>query len=295
MIKRLIYAVIISAALPLAAQPHGMATPHTPDNEVRLTFFNFVNFFNAPSVAPQQDVNAMGLEYRGAYRYSEKPIQAYLNAGLLKYGKSSLPNGYSGRLGIMEEGPVQSFNVYYDAAKNKPSADLRNVGTANANVLFGQYGWKFVPAWQIVGRATHEQLRYRFSNAGNSTFNGAEAMIRYHGFGWQFVPEAGLEEGKRNVHSSSQSYDEHAWFVGAEYIPVKQLWLSAVYRDTSRDYTSASALRNENRHVVELIGDWAATKVVHATVYYEHENVTNPVPGQGFNTQILMIGASYQF
>jgi len=264
------------------------------NSEIRLQIFSFDNFFYSSDPGSQQNVNAVGAEYRTDWRFSDAPTIAYANVNLLGYSKSGLDRAYGGRLGLSSDDKKQEYNVYADVSKNRPASDIRNAGTANRTTFFGEYGYSIAPAWQLAANATHQNEQIRTQSQRDSTLNSFEGIARYRGFGWQVTPHAGVVLDRRNVNDRTESYHERGAFVGVEYIPITPVWLAVNLRSVYRDFDSSVAHGDhENHDFLEAMADVHAMRRVHFMLYYEREHVASPLAGQSFNTQVLILGTAW--
>jgi hypothetical protein len=261
-----------------------------------LQVFSFGNFFYSPDRGAQHNVNGLGAEYRAGWRINQSPTEVYAHVNTLGYSRSSLERAYGARLGVWNEGKTQEYRVFVDFARNRPASDIRNAGTANRNMLYGEYGYNIAPTWQVAADATHEKQDIRDQPRRNNTLNAVEGIVRYRGFGWQVTPRAGIVGSRRNVNDASESYHDRGAFVGVEWIPITPVYLSLDLRNVSRNYDSAVAHGDHERHnFVEVIGDYHAMRRLRLTLYYQREHVASPLSGQSFNADILIAGTAWAF
>ena len=278
------------------AQPHGLPPPGTLSSEVRLQFFSFGNFFYSADRGTQHNVNGLGAEYRGGWRINQSPTEVYAHVNTLGYSRSSLDRAYGARLGVWREDKTQEYRVFVDFARNRPASDIRNAGTANRNMLYGEYGYNIAPEWQVAADATYEKQNIRNQPQRNNTLNAVEGIVRYRGFGWQVTPRMGVVGARRNVNEDTESYHDRGAFAGVEYIPVTPLYLSLDFRTVSRNFDSAISHGDNERHnFIEFIGDYHAMRRLRFTMYYQREHVASPLSGQSFNADILIAGTAWAF
>jgi hypothetical protein len=287
---------MIALATPASAQPHAVPAPGAVSSEVQLQLFSFGNFFYSSDPRGKQDVTAIGAEYRAGWRFSQSPAELFVHVNSLGYQHSGLDRAYGGRVGVWSEGKRQQYRVFVDLARNRPASDIRNAGTANRNMLFGEYGYNVAPAWQLVARGTHEHQEIRNQAQRDNTMNGVEGIVRYRGFGWQVTPHMGVVASRRNVNDRSESYRDRGAVIGVEYIPITPVWLSIAFRDVQRGFDSDVAHGGHERHdLVELIGDWHAMRRLRLTLYYQREHVASPLNGQSFNAHVLIASTTWAF
>jgi len=288
--------LVIALSAPAFAQPHAVPAPGSVSNEVQLQLFSFGNFFYSSDPRVKQDVTAVGAEYRAGWRFGQSPAEVFVHVNSLGYQQSGLDRAYGGRVGVWSEGKQQQYRIFVDVARNRPASDIRNAGTANRNMLFGEYGYNVVPAWQLVARGTHEHQEIRNQAQRDNTMNGIEGIVRYRGFGWQVTPHMGVVASRRNVNDHSESYRDRGAVVGLEYIPITPVWLSIDFRDVSRSFDSDVAHGDHERHdFLELIGDWHAMRRLHLTLYYQREHVASPLNGQSFNADVMIASTTWAF
>ena len=278
------------------AQPHGLPAPGTLSSEVRLQLYSFGNFFYSPDRGAQQNVNGLGAEYRAGWRINQSPTELYANVSTLGYSRSGLDRAYGGRVGVSNEGKKQEFRVFVDFARNRPASSIRNAGTANRDMLYGEYGYNVADAWQVAANATHEKQNIKNQPQRDNTLNAVEGIVRYRGFGWQVTPHLGVVGGRRNVNDSTESYHDRGVFAGVEWIPITPLYLSLDLRDVARHYDSTIGHGDHERHnFVEVIGDYHALRRLRLTLYYQREHVASPISGQSFNADIVIAGTAWAF
>lgn len=288
--------IVIGAAAPLIAQPHVKPAPGMFSSEARLQFFSFDNFLYSADPQSQETVNALGAEYRGAWRYGQSPAELFAHVNVLSYQKSGLGTAYGGRVGLSSEGQTQQYKVFLDSARNRPVSDLRNAGTANRTSLYAEYAYSVTPAWKLGGDGTYERQQIQHQPQRNNALTAVEGVVRYTGFGWRVTPHAGIGTASRRVRSTPESYKDRSAFAGVEWIPLTPLYLSLDYREIRRSFDSKFAQSDhENHGLIELVGDWHATRRLHWTLYYSRERVRSPLPGQSFQTQLLITGLGWAF
>ncbi|MDQ6799434.1 MAG: hypothetical protein M3041_01195 [Acidobacteriota bacterium] len=261
-----------------------------------MQVFSFGNFFYSSDRGGQHDVNAVGAEYRGGWRIKQSPTEVYANVSTLGYSRSGLSRAYGTRLGVWNEDKNQEYRVFVDFARNRPASAIRNAGTANRDMLYGEYGYNFAPAWQVAANATHEKQDIRNQPQRNSTLNAVEGVVKYRGFGWQVTPHAGVVGSRRSVNDNTESYHDRGAFVGVEWMPITPLYLSFDLRGVSRRFDSAVAHGGNERHnFVEVIGDYHAMRRLRFSLYYQREHVGSPLSGQSFNADVLIAGTTWTF
>jgi hypothetical protein len=297
-LSRNLFVVVCALAIapPLLAQPHVTPPPGGISNEVRLQVFSFDNFFYSPDPGGKKQVNALGAEYRAAWRFGPSPAELFAHAGVLRYDQSNLRTAYGGRLGVRSETEAEEYKVYIDSAHNRPVSDLRNAGTANRTTLYGEYGHRVAKVWELATDATYERQHIRDQPTRDNTLTAIEGLVRYRGFGWQVVPHAGVVAGRRRVHDNRESYRDRGLFAGVEVIPLAKLYLSLDYRSVRRGFDTA-VLHGDHEHhgIIELVGDWHVAPRLHGTLYYSREQVGSPLPGQSLHAQIVLVGAAWTF
>lgn len=285
----------LAAAVPLFAQPAQSRTPKTFRSEIRVSPMRFGNFFQAAGGAEEQDVTAVGFEFRFAYRPWTHPTDVYAHTEFVKFTSHGQRNTYGGRLGVAHYGDVHQFNAYLDRAENRASFDVGDTtATGDITTLDADYSYRLTPDWQLGVETRHERQRFSVGGTGRDNDYGAiGGSVRYRGFGWRFSPSIGYVTGERDVDNRVDSYDDSYWYAQLTYQPHQRVYTSLRYRDRKRDYQNVD--REDDRD------SWTATLVFtqneHLSwlVYYSRENVTSNQPGRDFAWDALIGGVTWQF
>ncbi|HEX2059422.1 MAG TPA: hypothetical protein VHK90_01650 [Thermoanaerobaculia bacterium] len=287
--KKLVLFVCL-VALPLAAQPFGKSDPGTFRHEIRLSQWNWSNFYWATEPLLERDVRAIGLEYRTAYRPRNFEADVYAHLNYLNYDEQDRDDSYGVRVGLFSVTPVQEYNVYVDRGENRQSFTAGNV-TAQASVtmLAGEYRRNLVPAWMITSEGVHSQQRFDVSTTRDSNYTSLGAGIRYRGFGWRFSPEVGYIVS--SLDSSAGDEDDRGPYIQAEYmphfVPDARLYLSGRYRFKDRDYSAGG--RTDDRPEWNFVASYRIRPRISAILYYGREDVNASVPDQDFDHDLLTL------
>ena len=294
----IIAAVALNAIIPVAAQPTGRSAPKSVRADARFNVLSFDNFFWATQPSLERDVTALGLQLRGAYRWSDAPAEVYGHAAFTNYLEEDLDNAWAARAGVAQNGDVHDFNVYGDYSANRPSTAVRDTFSTSDVVTFaGMYAYQLVPAWQIGAEALHERQRFSAASDRANEFTGAGALVRYTGLGYRITPLAGLALGQRDVRKSGEDYDERTWRIGVELVPRDSVWIGINYRNIDRDFErvpSRSFERSETDSQWELIAAYTTARRIQWSLYYSRDDV-DVSGGSDFGAQILLVGVGYAF
>ena len=290
----LIAATLVVAAAPLFSQPLGQSTPGTFRSEARIQFWRFGNFNQTSNASLEQDVNAFGLELRGAYQPVSSPFQIYGHVNYLNYD-ADRDDSVGVRAGTALDGEVNKFNVFIDHANNRATFDVGDtVSTATVTTLSGEYSRR-IGDWEPGFEATPDRQRFDVSSTGqDNEYTGIGANVRYRGFGWKFSPEVGFVNGKRKSDTAAESYDDDSWYAQLVYIPVPRLYLSLQYRDRTRDYTTnvptdRNFRRNEDRPQWSLVSSLRINPRFTGILYYSNEDVSSSLPGRSFQDDLVIV------
>jgi hypothetical protein len=294
----LIAAILLSATAAFA-QPAGTSKAGESRSDVRLELYRFNNFFQATVPSAEQDINAVGLEYRYAKRFrAEDEIFAHVSAR--KYDQSGIATSYGARLGLSHPGTVHQYRIYVDQRMNAPSFDVGNTyGQADTTTIAGEYSYRLWKKWQLGVDGDYDRQTFANRNR-NNTGTELGTSLRYRGFGYKFTPGVGVYTGERRINLATESYNEKGWFVQAEVIPKPWLYLSARYTARARDYTtnvttSSNFGRNEEHPQIALIASMKSSPRLTWLIYYSSEDVTSSRPGNDFRDSLLLIGPQYRF
>jgi hypothetical protein len=294
----LLTATLAVAATTLAphaasAQPIGQSAAGTFRSEARIQFWRFGNFTQTSDPRLEEDVNAFGLELRGAYHPRNVAFDVYGNVNYLNYA-TDRKDSYGVRVGALLDGEVNKFNVFVDHASNRATFDVGDtVATAAVTTLNGEYAHRFGD-WEPGVEATHERQRFDVGSTGqDNDFTGAGASIRYRGFGWKFSPSVGFFKGHRKSDDNEETYDDNSWHVQLVYIPVPRLYLSLQYRDRTRDYSTNNPLdtnfgRNDKRPQWSLVSSLKINPRFTGILYYSNEDVSSS-RGRSFQDDLVIV------
>jgi hypothetical protein len=290
----LLLAASLAVATPLVAQPLGVSEPGTFRSEARLQFWHFGNFNQTSDPALEQDVRALGLELRSAWHPDNVPFDVYAHVNYLNWD-ADRDDSYGVRVGAALDGEVHDFNVFLERAENRATFDVGDtVSNAAVTTLSGEYSRRYGD-WQPGVEATYERQRFDVAETGgDNDYKAAGANVRYRGFGWKFSPEAGFLIGERVSDNGEESYDEDVWYVQLVYVPIPRLYLSAQYRDRSRDYAVRDPFnrnfgRQDDRPQWSIVGSLKMTDRLTGLLYYSNEDAQSTRAGRDFQSDILIL------
>ena len=284
-------ALTLLAAVPLAAQP--MEDPDEQRvfrNEVELQLFRFGNFFQAREGEPEEDVHALGAEYRAAFRRGPGAPDLYANVNLLHYTGDSSQTSYGARVGISKYGSVHSYNAYAQRQENGFSFDVGDqTATANITALGGNYSRRITRDWQVGAETYLEWQRFDVETGSENDYRNLGVLVRYRGFGRKFEPRVGFVAGRRDVETDASSYDDRYWYIQLTTVPTPKFNATVRYRDRSRDYESGT--RNDDRDQFLLRATFRQSDRLAWTGSYSREQTTSSDPSRGsFDTDVLYAG-----
>ena len=292
--RRLLIATFL-ITLPLSAQP----LENDPEtrvfrNEVELQLYRFGNFFQAREGQPEDDVNGVGAEWRGAWRAAPGRPDVYGALNVLNYAGNAGETSYGGRIGVSHYGEVHSFNAALDRQENGYSFDVGDrTATANITSLTGQYTYRVLRDWEIGAETYLEWQRFDVETGFENDYHNLGAQVRYRGLGRNFRPRIGYVVGERDVETASESYDDRYWYVQIDSAPFARLNASLRYRDRTRDYAGA---RTDDREQWRLRAQLRQTQRLAWTASYTRERVSSSEPGRGsFDTDVLFAGVIVGF
>lgn len=292
--RHFLIAATLAVAAPLFSQPIGQSTPGTFRSEARIQFWRFGNFNQTSNASLEQDVNAFGLELRGAYQPVKSPFQVYGHLNYLNYD-ADRDDSVGVRVGASLDGEVNRFNVFLDHANNRATFDVGDtVATATVTTLSGEYSRR-MGDWEPGVEVTHDRQKFDVSSTGqDNEYTGAGASLRYRGFGWKFSPTVGFVKGKRTSDTSTESYNDDAWYAQVAYIPVPRLYLSLQYRNRTRDYTTNVPTernfgRNEDRPQWSLVSSLRINPRFTGILYYSNEDVSSSLAGRSFQDDLVIV------
>lgn len=290
----LIAAVLLAGAGPLSAQLNDPGEPRVLRSEIQLQAIRFGNFFQARGGAPEEDVNAAGVEYRATYRFEAEGPDFHGAAYVLNYDERGTETSFGGRFGVSRYGSVHWYNVYLDHMQNGYAFDIDET-TANADItaLAGSYSYRLTRDWRIGVDSYNEWQRFDVETGFENEYVRLQAEARYRGFGRIFEPRVGVATARRNVQNARDSYDEPFWFVQLRSRPNPRLDLSLRYRDRTRDYRTID--RTEDRDQVTFRADFRQTSRMAWTAMVIYEDVNSSLPGRDFDTSRLFTGFTFGF
>lgn len=276
--------------LPLAAQPmENDNEQRIFRHEVELQLYRFGNFFQAREGQPEEDVNGIGAEYRGAWRSAPGRPDIYGALNVLNYSGGAGETSYGGRIGVSHYGVSHSFNVALDRQENGYSFDVGDrTAAANITALTGQYSYRILRDWEVGAESYLEWQRFDVDTGFENDYHSLGAQVRYRGFGRVFRPRLGYVVGERDVETASQGYDDRYWYVQLDSAPTDRIVASLRYRDRTREY---SDVRTDDRDQWRLRAQFRHTQRLAWTASYTRERTSSSEPGRGaFDTDVLFAG-----
>jgi hypothetical protein len=288
------------AAGPAAAQPtrypHQAASPFR--HEVQLTALHFANFFQESDPDLAEGMNAGGLEYRAAWRPAGSETDFYGHANYTFWGGELV--GSSGlRLGTARETDLQSFNVFAQVNRNRPSFEVGNTySRANTTFVHGEYSYRVTPDWELEAELDHDRQSYEENPLRDNSFTGLGGSVRYRGFGGDFSPTVGFMKGKRKVENAEESYDNDDYWLSVTTEALSPVWLSVAYHTRGRSYSiddpgSSNFGRRESGPRVTLAAAWRSHPRVTWGVYYSRDSNHSTSESSNFKSSYVVFSVSY--
>jgi hypothetical protein len=292
-------------AVPVAAQESGARGGRDESgaglqSELRLTAWQFDNFFQASEPTLEEDVNALGAELRFASG-ARTGWAPYFRANYLEYLEDELDASYGGRVGTRFAGNPHRFEIYLDHQLDRPTFDIGDVfDTADITSLVADYGFRFTRDWELGLQGEAQQQSFNELTIKDNDFRAAGASLRYRGFGSVFSPEIGYVAGEREVDDPTETYDQTETYVQLRSAPSDALYLSLRYRMRGRDYTTSDATaanfaREDDRDQWALTADWRMGPSLTWNVYFATEDAESTREGRDFSTQTILLGLTYGF
>lgn len=263
--------------------------------EVRLNALRFVNFFQAPEGAPEEDVDAWAAELRLRAPLGEV-LEGYLHADFTDYEDLEASQGLTA--GLRSEGERRGFDVYAEALRNRPSFDIGDrVEQADIGRLAGEYSYRVTDDWQLTGTADFEQQRFDVTESRDNEYLGAGAFVRYRGFGSELSPEVGVVFGERDADDRNEDHSQRDLFLKVRSAPTRALYLTARYRHRTRDYDvetpfASNFQREDTRRQVVLTADLKTGAILTWNLYWAYEDADSTNPTRDFTAQLIALGVS---
>ena len=258
-------------------------------HEIELQLWRFGNFFQARQGQPEEDVNGIGAEYRGAWRLSPGGADLFAGVNVLNYAGGAEQTSYGARVGAAHYGSVHSYYASLDRQENGYSFDVGDQ-TASASItsITGQYQYRFASDWEAGAETYLEWQRFDVETGFENDYRSLGANIRYRGLGRIFRPRLGYVVGQRDVETESQTYDDRYWYVQLDSAPHERVSASLRYRDRTRDYAGA---RTDDRDQWRVRVQFRQTERFAWTASYTRESTTSSDLARGsFDTDVLFAG-----
>ena len=99
--------------------------------------------------------------------------------------------------------------------------------------------------------------------------------------------------GERDVNDAAQTYDQREWYVQIRSQPVQPLYLSARYRDRTRDYQNVA--REDSRRQIAIGADYTVNEHLVLNLYGAREDVDSSLEGRDFESGFWLAGVTWRF
>lgn len=267
-------------------------------SELRLQWLAFGNFFEAPPGQPSETVDAVGVTYRGTYRFPSR-TDVYGEATTMKFTNLDRARPWGGRIGVSHDDTVQRLQAYADYGAHRAAFDVGGRTAFGTITTFDvDYSRRVARDWQPGIEGQHQRQTFDVNSDRANTYNRAGVTLRYRGFGWRFTPRIGYDAGHRSVANGFDSYHEHAWFADVEGAPLDRVYAALGYRAASRNYASAPAAEDrghENRPNWNGYVNYKFTPQVGGLIYFSRDANHSSVSSRSFNTSFILLGATLHF
>lgn len=284
----LIVFLSVITTIPAVAQPADSETPRVFRSEVEVQLYRFGNFFQAREGQSEEEVNALGVEYRGAYRPRPESPDFYLNVDVLNYAGDDTQTAYGARVGVARYGSVHSYNAFLDRQENGFAFDVGDqTATASITSLGGQYGFRIARDWQLGAEAYYERQRFDVETGSENDYRNAGVQVRYRRFR-KVQPRIGYVTGERDVKNESESYGDRYWYAQVNLIPHPRVNATVRYRARTREYQNTG--REDDRAQWTLRATVRQNARFAWTASYGAEGVDSNAPGRDFDTNMAFVG-----
>ena len=282
--------------------PPAAQQPRVFRSELRMSVITFSNFFQVPEGQSSDRVNAAIAQYRGYLKpWGKRPLEFFGHVDFQRYTNLQRENSYGGGVGANYNGEVHQWGVFLDRGENRAAFDVGDQ-TAIANVtIFGvDYAFRPNEKWEFELDASRESQRFSVQTGNENDYTALGTGVRYRGFGYKFHPRVGYVTTQRDSKNDSDSFDGNYWYIGFVSAPHRRVYLSAAWRQHTRDYTtdnpaSSNFGREDDRGQLVFAGVVRLTDRVGLSSYYSHESVDSSRAGRDFSGDYLILGVNYAF
>lgn len=294
-------ALLALAAAPAIAQPTNY--PHNAGamfrHDIRLNALHFSNFFQESDPNLAEGMNAGGFEYRAAVRPWGGKTDLYGHLNYTWWNGADLVGSSGIRLGTARESDLQSFNVFGQINRNRPSFEVGNTySRADTTFFHGDYSYRVTPDWELEVEAEHDRQSYDENPQRDNRYTGFGGSVRYRGFGGDFSPTIGFMNGARKVENSEESYDNDDYYLAVTTEALSPVWLSVAYHTRGREYSiddpaSDNFGRRESGPRLTLAAAWRSHPRLTWGVYYSRDSNHSTNESSNFKTSYVVFSVTY--
>ena len=271
------------------------------ESGVRVQGLLFDNFFQLPDDADGDDVQALEVEGRIAWRPGpDAPLEVFGTAGALFYSDDISESPGLG-VGVRRNARPSSFELVAELFLDRPSLDVGDTfDQADVLRLAGQYGYRVTADWELTAMGELQRQEFERASGRDNDFLLGGGAVRYRGWGYDLSPEVGVEIGERDADDPNEDHEQTEIWLKLRSVPVPPLYLSLRLRSRSRDYSvgdpaASNFGREDDRVQVALTADCTVTELLALTLYYAWEDADSTKPDRRFTTQLLALGTRWSF
>ena len=301
---RVLAPTLLLLSIPLAAAAQVEPTPAGEpllESGLRVQGLYFENFFQLPDDADREDVQALDVEARLAWRPApDAPLELFGTAGALFYSDDVGESPGFG-VGVRRDARPSSFELVAELLADRPSLDVGDTfDQADVLRLAGEYAYRVTDDWQLSALGELQRQQFERATRRDNDFLIGGGAVRYRGWGYDLSPELGVEIGERDADDPNEDHDQTDLWLKLRSAPVPPLYLSLRLRSRTRDYSVADPAasnfgREDDRLQVALTADWTLTELLALTLYYAWEDADSTKPDRRFTTQLLALGTRWSF
>ncbi len=295
----------LAAASTAAAQgPEAIGTPRPGrwwtvlEAELRVNGSYIANFFQAPAELPGQNVIGGTGEVRVELPFAERRGRAFLRASGTVY--DAFDPGAGLILGSRWSAGSHQLEASTGFRWRNPRAELGGeIGSADLYYAGGSYRIRPVRQLELSALADYYRATYAVSTFRNHHVFDAGGTVRYRGFGYEFMPEAGATFGRLDARLDAEDYGQRTFWIAGSSVPTPPVYVSGRYRNRRRHYateddTSSSFGREDTRHQLTLTASVELDARWSWLLYYSFEDARSTRASRTFTTQLLLTGLAYR-
>lgn len=267
--------------------------------EFQVNASYIANFFQVPDELPKRNVTAWTGDGRVDFPFAGRRGRAFLRASGTVYNEFAPGAGLAGG-GRWSVGPHE-FDATAGVRWRSPRVEVGNqIGSADLVYASGSYGVRPVRQFELSALVDYYRATYSTSTSRNHDAFDAGGAVRYRGFGYEFMPEAGAALGRLDARLDTEDYDQRTFWIAASSIPARPVYLSVRYRHRWRGYSTdnvaaSSFGREDTRHQLTITADVGLAARWSWLLYSSFEDARSTRASRMFTTQLLLTGLAYRF